>query len=164
MNGEGSEDPSIFLSLPFGKRRPVSSVAASGEDKTMTIAVTAMGTQLTDPVSPRFGRCPYFLIIETEDMTVVDAVENQNVAAGGGAGIQSAQMMADRDVEAVLTGNCGPKAFEVLGAAGIEVYAGVSGTVQQAVEAFKAGNLGKAGEASVGSHHGMGASPEPKQP
>jgi len=72
----------------------------------MKIAVTATGPSLDDHVEPRFGRCPYFLIIET-DTGEVEAMENPNVALGGGAGIQSAQMMAQREVETVLTGNCG---------------------------------------------------------
>lgn len=122
----------------------------------MKVAVTAMGGGLADDVSLRFGRCPYFVIVDTDNMTVVEAIENPNIAAGGGAGIQSAQLMADRGVEAILTGNCGPNAFQVFGAAGIDVLVGVSGTVKEAVDAFKAGTLQKAGEANVASHHGMG--------
>ncbi|HPQ41169.1 MAG TPA: NifB/NifX family molybdenum-iron cluster-binding protein, partial [bacterium] len=73
----------------------------------MKIAVTSTGTTLDDRVDPRFGRCPYFLVIDTETLEA-ETLENPNVALGGGAGIQSAQAMAQRDVKAVLTGNCGP--------------------------------------------------------
>ncbi|MFO8072851.1 MAG: NifB/NifX family molybdenum-iron cluster-binding protein [Polyangia bacterium] len=121
----------------------------------MKIAVTSTGPNLDDAVEMRFGRCPYFLIVETESMEF-EAVQNPNVAAGGGAGIQSAQMMADKEVSAVLTGNCGPNAFRTFEAAGIQVITGAGGSVREAVEAFEAG--GRAGDEgpNVQSHFGMG--------
>ena len=122
----------------------------------MKIAVTASGPTLDDQVDPRFGRCPYFLIVETDTMEF-EALENANIAVGGGAGIQSGQLMADRDVKAVLTGNCGPNAFQTLGAAGIQVIVGVSGVVRQAVEQFKSGALSAASDPNVASHFGTGA-------
>jgi len=108
----------------------------------MKIAVTAMGPGLGDAVSARFGRCPYFLLVDTDDMKLVESVENGNASAAGGAGVQSAQMVVDREAQAVLTGDCGPKARQVLDAAGIKVCVGVTGVVKEAVEAFKAGDLG----------------------
>ena len=78
----------------------------------MKIAISATGTGMDDAVDPRFGRCSFFQIIDT-DTGEVEAVANENAAAGGGAGIKSAQMMVDRGVSAVLTGNCGPNAFDV---------------------------------------------------
>ena len=63
----------------------------------MMIAVTASGPTLDSRVEARFGRCPSFLIIDTETMAL-EAIENPNVSLGGGAGPQSAQMMADRKV------------------------------------------------------------------
>ena len=75
----------------------------------MKIAITATGPSLDDQVEARFGRAPYYLFVETETMEV-ETVQNPNAAAGGGAGIQSAQLMSDHDVKYVLTGNCGPNA------------------------------------------------------
>ena len=121
----------------------------------MKIAITSTGATLDDQVEARFGRCAYFLIVETDSMAL-EAIENPNVAAGGGAGVQSAQLMADKGVKAVLTGNCGPNAFQVFGAAGVQVLVGVSGTVRDAVEKYKQGTLGTASEANVNSHFGMG--------
>ncbi len=120
----------------------------------MKVAVTSRGTTLDDQVDPRFGRCTNFVIVETDDMTC-EAVENSNAAAGGGAGIQSAQLVADKDVKVVLTGNCGPNAFRTLEAAGIEVIVGASGTVRQAVEQQKTGKLSATGGPNVESHAGM---------
>ena len=83
----------------------------------MKIAITATGLTLDANLDPRFGRCAYFLVVDTNTMEF-EAVENPNVALGGGAGIQSAQLMAAKDVKFVLTGNCGPNAHETLSAAG----------------------------------------------
>jgi len=120
----------------------------------MKVAITSRGTTLEDQVDPRFGRCAHFVIVETDDMSF-DAVENSNAAAGGGAGIQAAQLVADKGVSAVLTGNCGPNAFRTLEAAGIEVVTEASGTVREAAEQYKAGKLSATAGPSVGSHAGM---------
>ena len=127
----------------------------------MKIAVTSTGPTLDDNVEARFGRCPYFLIIHTDTMQY-EAIENPNIALGGGAGIQSAQLMSEKSVTTVLTGNCGPNAFSVFGQAGIQVIVGVSGPVRNAVEQFKAGALSSASGPSVASHFGVNAStPDP---
>ncbi|MBN1786922.1 MAG: 4Fe-4S binding protein [Sedimentisphaerales bacterium] len=121
----------------------------------MKIAVTSTGPGLDDNVEARFGRCAYFLIIDTDTMQC-EPMENPNIALGGGAGIQSAQLMSQKGVTTVLTGNCGPNAFNVFGQAGIQVIVGVSGSVRNAVEQFRAGSLSSAAGPNVASHFGMG--------
>ena len=121
----------------------------------MKIAITATGPDFDAAVEPRFGRCPYFLIVDTDSLSF-ESVENPNAALGGGAGIQSAQLIAEKGVEVVLTGNCGPNAYQTLSAAGIGVVIGCSGTVRQVVEQFKAGQLNPAAAANVASKFGMG--------
>jgi predicted Fe-Mo cluster-binding NifX family protein/Pyruvate/2-oxoacid:ferredoxin oxidoreductase delta subunit len=120
----------------------------------MKIAVTSTGPTLDDNVEARFGRCPFFLIIDT-DTIQCEAIENPNIALGGGAGIQSAQLMSEKGVTTVLTGNCGPNAINVFGQAGIQVIVGVSGHVRNAVEQFKTGAFSSASEPNVSSHFGM---------
>jgi predicted Fe-Mo cluster-binding NifX family protein/ferredoxin len=122
----------------------------------MKIAVTSTGPSLDDSVEARFGRCAYFLIIDTDTMQY-EAIENPNIALGGGAGIQSAQLMSEKGVITVLTGNCGPNAFNVFGQAGIQVIVGVSGVVRDAVEQFKTGAFSSASGPNVASHFGMNA-------
>jgi predicted Fe-Mo cluster-binding NifX family protein len=109
---------------------------------------------LADQVDPRFGRCANFIIVETEEISC-EAVANSKASAGGGAGIQSAQLVADKDVKVVLTGNCGPNAFRTLEAADIEVVIGASGTVREAADAYKVGRLKATGGPNVESHAGM---------
>jgi predicted Fe-Mo cluster-binding NifX family protein len=111
---------------------------------------------LESAVDPRFGRCSCFVLVETDDMSF-ETVENASSSLGGGAGIQSAQLMAQRGVKAVLTGNCGPNAHETLSAAGIDVVVGCSGTVSEVVERFKSGQLRPASAPNVATHSGMGS-------
>ena len=124
----------------------------------MKIAVTSTGATLDDNVEARFGRCAYFLIIDTDNMRC-EAVENPNIALGGGAGIQSAQLMSEKGVTTVLTGNCGPNAFAVFGQAGIQVIVGVSGLVRNAVEQFKKRAFSSTSEPNVAGHFGMNTAP-----
>ena len=106
-------------------------------------------------MDPRFGRCSYFVVVETDDMTF-EAIENVNSSLGGGAGIQSAQLMAQKGARTVLTGNCGPNAHQTLSAAGIDVVVGCSGTVSDAIGRFKSGQLRAASAPNVAGHSGMG--------
>lgn len=121
----------------------------------MKVAVTSTGRTLDDKVDPRFGRSPYFLLVDTDDMKA-EALQNPNAALGGGAGIQAAQLMSEREVKAVLTGNCGPNAFRTLQAAGIEVISGVSGTVRKAVEGYVSGEYSSSNSPNVADHFGAG--------
>ena len=121
----------------------------------MRIAVSANGTTMDAEVDPRFGRCQYLVIIDPDSMEF-ETVENSGALAGGGAGIATAQMIADKSIEVVLTGNCGPNAFQVLSAARIKVVTGVSGKVRDTVQAYKTGNLQPASQPNVASHFGMG--------
>lgn len=121
----------------------------------MNIAVSAAGDNLDAQVDPRFGRCQYFIFVDSESMEF-EAVPNESASAVGGAGIQAAQNMADMKAEVVLTGNMGPNAFQTLSAAGIKIIIGVSGTVKDAIKKFKAGELKETPAPNVASHFGMG--------
>jgi predicted Fe-Mo cluster-binding NifX family protein len=121
----------------------------------MKICVTSTGNSLDAQIDPRFGRCSYFVIVDPETMQF-EAVPNMAAGASGGAGIQAAQAVANKGVQLLITGNVGPKAFQALAAAGIEVATGAFGTVREAVEKYKRGELNKTGAPTVGEHFGMG--------
>lgn len=106
----------------------------------MKIAVSATGKDLNSPIDPRFGRCAFFIVVNTNDMSF-QTFDNENMALSGGAGIQAAGFLASEGVDAVLTGNCGPNAMKTFSAAGIKVYSGMSGTVKEALEKFSQENL-----------------------
>jgi predicted Fe-Mo cluster-binding NifX family protein len=121
----------------------------------MKIAVSATGPSLDSKVDPRFGRCQYFVIVDPDTMEF-ETLENPNIMAGGGAGISTAQMVSNMGVQIVLTGNCGPNAYQTLSAAGVQVITGVSGAVRDAMESYKAGRLQATSQPTVGPHSGMG--------
>ncbi len=119
----------------------------------MRVAVSADGKDLDASIDPRFGRCAFFIVVETTDMTF-EVFDNENIALGGGAGIQSAQFIASKGVEAIITGNCGPNAVKTLNAAGTKIIVGQSGTVREAVEKYKKGLLDTTSKANVEDHYG----------
>jgi predicted Fe-Mo cluster-binding NifX family protein len=121
----------------------------------MKVAVSAMGNDINAQIDPRFGRCQYFIIVDSDTMEF-EAIENPNISAMGGAGIQSGQMMAEKGVQAILTGNVGPNAFQTLSAAGIQVITGVTGIVKDAIQRFKSGQLQSVSGATVPTHFGIG--------
>jgi len=121
----------------------------------MKICVSAASNRMDSPIDPRFGRCPYFVIVDSENMQF-EAVPNMASGATGGAGIQAAQTIASKGVKVLITGNVGPNAFQALSAAGIKIVTGAFGTVREVVEKYKKGELGETGAPTVSGHFGMG--------
>ncbi len=118
----------------------------------MIIAITSQGTDIDSEVDPRFGRARYFLVLDTETEQVTPHDNEQNLNAVQGAGIQASRNVKALNVEQVITGNIGPKAFDVLNATGIKIFLGAKGTVKQAVEQWKAGELKSTEGANVKGH------------
>jgi predicted Fe-Mo cluster-binding NifX family protein len=118
----------------------------------MKIALSAKGPDLKSQVDPRFGRAPYFLIVESETLEYETVPNRSNLQAPQGAGIQAAVLVSRYRPAAVLTGNCGPKAFQTLEAAGIEVIVDVEGSVSDAVHNYQAGKYRPAKGANVQGH------------
>jgi len=103
----------------------------------MKIAVSATGGSMSALVSEQFGRCAYFLIVDTETMKF-EPVSNDAADMTGGAGPAAVKLISGRGAKVVLTGKAGFNAETALKSAGIEIISGVSGaiTVKQAVEDF----------------------------
>lgn len=105
------------------------------------VAMSVQDEHPQAPVDERFGRCRYFAIADTETGEIVfvpnDAVDDK------GAGVKAARILLKQNVDAVIVGNIGPKAFEILNRARIPVYAGLTGTTQESLELFKQGKLSK---------------------
>ncbi len=139
----------------------------------MKIAISSTGPDIEADIDMRFGRCPYFLVVEVDggEIKNTDSFENTGAQQMGGAGISAAQFVADKGAKAIITGNVGPRAFQVFSQFGIEVYT-ASGKIKDAVEKFSknelkkvegatgpmfAGNPGGAGSgAGQGTGRGMG--------
>ena len=119
----------------------------------MKICITSQGDNLDAQVDPRFGRAQYFIIADSDTLEF-EAIENPNVHGTGGVGVQSGQLMAKKDVKAVLTGNVGPNAFQTLEAAEIDIINGISGSVKENIEKYKNCELKSTKGPSVESHSG----------
>jgi len=120
----------------------------------MRIAVTVSEDKgKLSPVEPRFGRTSGFLLCDTETGETEFVSNEQNRNALQGAGIQSAQNVVAAGAQAVISGHCGPKAFQVLAAADIPLYlADASLTAEAALAALEAGSLKKAEDADREGH------------
>jgi predicted Fe-Mo cluster-binding NifX family protein len=105
----------------------------------MKICITSQGNNLDSQVDPRFGRCQYFIIVDPETMEF-EVIENPNTNAFGGAGTDSAQLIASKGAEIVLTGDVGPNASRALESAGIKVVTGITGSVKDIIEKYKKGD------------------------
>lgn len=124
------------------------------EEATMRIVIPANGTDLDAATSPVFGRCVAFIFVDPETMEF-EAMPNPALDAPGGAGVQSAQIVLQRGVQAVVAPSLGPNAFRVIAAAGIPIYVLQGATVREAAEAFKAGRLARL-ETPGADHVGLG--------
>ncbi|MDD3042116.1 MAG: NifB/NifX family molybdenum-iron cluster-binding protein [Methanosarcinaceae archaeon] len=126
----------------------------------MKICVTSAGEGPDSEFDPRFGRCGYFVVLDSES-GALESIENKSAGASGGAGIQAAQTVAKAGIDVLLTGGVGPNAFSVLSEAGIEVKIGPSGSVSDAVRQYEEGKLQAISSPNSAPHAGMGAGQGP---
>jgi predicted Fe-Mo cluster-binding NifX family protein len=116
----------------------------------MKIAISATTPELDSQVDPRFGRAAYFIVADT-DTLAWQAYPNPAVSASGGAGTQAAQFIAYHFVQAAVSGDFGPNAYNALRAAAISMYLpGTSQTVKEAIEHFRADQLQQVREPTLG--------------
>jgi len=120
----------------------------------MKVLVSATGKSVDSPVSPVFGRAEYYSLVDTDDLTL-ESFENPARNQSGGAGIQAAQFVLEKNPESVISSNIGPNAFEVLSAGSVPCYSASGGTVRENIEAFNSGKLTLIGAATAESHSGM---------
>lgn len=111
----------------------------------MKIGLTASSEGMDSDLSTVFGRCPYFIIVETDENEIKNSktVKNTAINQRGGAGISAAQIIGDQGVEVVISGNIGPRAFGVLQQMGVEIYEGSNGSIKENVNNFLKGELEK---------------------
>lgn len=106
------------------------------QSKGNKICITSTGKDLEAEVDPNFGRAQYFLIVDPETMNF-EVVHNHNIEAAQGAGIQSAQLISNKNIGTVLTGSCGPNAHRILQSSGIKVITGANGKVKDVLAKYK---------------------------
>ncbi|SES66929.1 Predicted Fe-Mo cluster-binding protein, NifX family [Methanococcoides vulcani] len=121
----------------------------------MKICVTATAGSLDAVVDPRFGRCQYFVIVDSETMEF-EALKNPSISAPGGAGVQAAQAIVNKSIDILITGEIGPNALPILSAAGIKVVTRASGSVANAIEQYNKGELQATTGPTEPAYAGMG--------
>ncbi|MGM0654065.1 MAG: NifB/NifX family molybdenum-iron cluster-binding protein [Thermodesulfobacteriota bacterium] len=129
----------------------------------MKVAISAYGQDLDAEINPRFGRCDFLLIVDTDTMKY-ESFSNESINLSGGAGVQTASFVISKGAQAVLTGSCGPKAMEVFNSAGVAVYPGQAGTVAQAVNRLKNNELTNEIQATAEEKSGMKPGSDPQRP
>ncbi len=128
----------------------------------MKVAISSNGADLDSPLNETFGRCPMFVFVNTETMEH-EAVANPAAEAPSGAGIRAAELVVGADIKAVITGRVGPKAMNVIDAAGVDVFLVSGGTVLQAVDKYKADRLSQAQGNSEAGEQGMKSPPRSRK-
>jgi predicted Fe-Mo cluster-binding NifX family protein len=118
----------------------------------MKLAITSTGNNLSADMDPRFGRAAYFIIVDSETLeySVVENAQSLNLPQG--AGIQAGKTIINQQASVLITGNCGPKAFQVLAQAGIDIKIGASGSIENVIQAYNRGELQSADTANVEGH------------
>ena len=89
----------------------------------MKIAVTSQAGSMDALLSERFGRCPYFVIYDTESAKF-NVITNIGEQMKGGAGPKAAELVIKEDAQVLLTGKVGNKAKDVLDRANLKVIDG----------------------------------------
>ncbi len=120
----------------------------------LKIVITVTRDDWDAPVDERFGRAAGFAVVELDDgkRNLLYLPNAQNRQAAQGAGIQAAETVANTGAKVLLTGHVGPKAFRALKAAGIVMFTGIKGTVEDALRDYAAGKLAEAKDADVEGH------------
>jgi predicted Fe-Mo cluster-binding NifX family protein len=106
----------------------------------MKIAVSVTAPQSGAAFDTRFGRAAAFVIIDT-NTGEQQAIVNPASQLGSGAGIRAAEYLVRQNVDAVISGAFGPKAYDVLHIAGLRLYQAKSGTVDDLVARLLNGDL-----------------------
>jgi predicted Fe-Mo cluster-binding NifX family protein len=100
------------------------------------ICVTSRGQDLEAEIDPKFGRAMYFLFVNPETLEY-EAIKNPYAESAHGAGIQAAQLIVNRKISMILTGQVGPNAQRILDAAGIRIIAAENGSARKALASLK---------------------------
>ncbi|MEN8242822.1 MAG: NifB/NifX family molybdenum-iron cluster-binding protein [Chloroflexota bacterium] len=101
----------------------------------MKLAISSPDGKFNSQFSSRFGRCEYFVFVDT-DTQAWETKPNPAASARGGAGTKVVQFLADNGVAATITGRYGPNAYTALEAAGIKTFQADSGTPEELLEKF----------------------------
>lgn len=110
---------------------PEESISLAGK-----ICFTSKGPTEDYEIEDVFGRAKYFLFVDPETMEI-EAYQNPAGELAHGAGIQSAQLLIDKGVKILFTGQVGPNARQVLEAAGVRIIIARGQTIKDILNNLK---------------------------
>jgi len=115
----------------------------------MKIAISSAGKTIDEDIDARFGRCPYFLIVETENKKIksTKVIENNASHQSTGAGITAGEIIGNENPDAIITTNMGPKAMQIFNQLKINIYQ-AQGNIKSAIENFMQGKLKQISESN----------------
>ncbi|RKD34260.1 NifB/NifX family molybdenum-iron cluster-binding protein [Thermohalobacter berrensis] len=119
----------------------------------MKICLSSTGKGIESKLDIRFGRCQYFVIVDTET-NEAKAIYNKGADSPQGAGVTAADTVLEQGVDVVITGNVGPNAMKLLSKGDIEIYKGTENSLKDNIEKFKEKSLNKITK-SVKAHSGL---------
>ena len=118
----------------------------------MIIAIPTPGQDLSARVDTRFGRAVGFVIYNTKDSSWHYMTNCLDELALEGAGVQASRNLLKKNIDILITGHCGPKAFKIFTEAGVSIYSNVSGSIKEALESLASGELTSLESADVEEH------------
>jgi len=131
----------------------------------MRIAVSADNKNGLDSViSPHFGRCPHFVLVDLDDHDVKDVREVDNPYYAHHQPGQVPALINSLGANVMLTGGMGGRAIMFFDQFGIEGVTGAYGTVRQSVERYLGGQLKGAAPCKESEDHGHGDSDSLQDP
>jgi predicted Fe-Mo cluster-binding NifX family protein len=102
----------------------------------MKVAISSTDNTLDASLDPRFGRCAYFIFVDSETGEF-EAIANPAASQSGGAGIQAATTVVEKGAQVVISGSFGPKADRALVAGGVQMCTTQAATVRLALEEWQ---------------------------
>lgn len=110
----------------------------------MKVAFSTYGNSWKEQIDIRFGRAKGFFIVDTESNLTEYLDNSVHVNSAQGAGTGAAQALVESGVQVLITGKVGPKAGQVLKAAGVSAFGGIGYTsIEEAYNKYKKGLLTK---------------------
>jgi predicted Fe-Mo cluster-binding NifX family protein len=126
----------------------------------MRIAISADNKEGLDSiVSPHFGRCPYYVLVDVENQQVREIREVENPFYNGHEPGQVPGFIHSLDANVILSGGMGRRAITFFEQFGIEGVTGATGTVRRSVERYLGGELRGAAPCKESQEHEHGDPP-----
>jgi predicted Fe-Mo cluster-binding NifX family protein len=108
----------------------------------MRIAISADDSKgLDSVVSPHFGRCPYYILVDLEGREVRQIGVVENPYYGHHQPGQVPSFIQSQGADVMLAGGMGRRAIALFQQCGIEAVTGAAGSVRHALEQYLGGAL-----------------------